>query len=601
MTMKTPEEEFSNNVWETLQRIKKNFLGTPDGQPIDFRLSTVAGSGVVSAQEEAQVIRKLVEWGALRYASIDSNHVNWGHAGCRIRIFLQQPQFDEQYKKYQQQNTHKVHNLDAEKLVPFPQGVVTYGQIQKLERLYASFFNLPERGFFLGIADYIKYVVETESLDKEAQKIKEQKGQDESKITALEEKLKKDYEKVADDIFRIINKHNLSFPEVEGAIRQYKGIRDRTIQSNETIQEALHGGLAGMVGALFAKGYQELVKEYVETSSEGKRILHYRISPHYLEYKKELRKFRELRKRSIWGAWNELVLVYLAVHKPDEQMDELKGVGDFLRQMDFAAIVREMNKIINGEQGQRIVFQVEEYKIAASRVHNFLVGDGPKELEIVKRAREEAFDKIAQIRVPTVEFPSRLLTDLPGLAEVAKLMVFDPQKISGMQSIGKTILEASKKWQEDLVNSAAHLTEPREFDFNIPAPDNYELKLQARGVALQEEILEELRQRKGNMDILNQDISNTPDKQKRKSELQFIRERCELEGMEFKLLKELFDFQLHTHDYLKQKTGSKALSQLKRSLLKKIKKEGFEIDSQRGDSVRKPTYQLVRLIDSSRD
>jgi hypothetical protein len=511
--------------------------------------------------------------------------------------------------------TRKVHNLDAPStggraLVASPD-TVTLGQIRDLERRYTSFEKLTEKGFFLGIADYVKYVAETPSLDLIAQKIRQQEAEDLQKVAALEVKLKADIQKTEEELYKLIKKNGVDFPELKEAIREYEGVKTGSTQSSQPFEKALHDGLTGVVRALFAYKPSGLVDVYVEKEPGEDRIFRYKISDHYNQYEQELSRFRELRKTSMWGAWDQVVLVYLVVHKAEEEMAQLEKQNDFWRRMNFAALVGEMKDIIHDHQKYRVEFQIEEYKIHISRVNNFFLEEtGAKEsYERMIHWGEELMKS-----VPIVEFPSRLVADLDQIKAIVSQFV-EPlsnmkpaiqQAVEKIAEMKPMLLDAAERMQEATKTSSVFNMESLQYHSpQIVDFENYDHTLQRENNNMTREMLEEIKKlRDQNQTFVERSSSvspaiiSSPDRVERKSKLKALKDVCNLGGMEFKLLKILFDFQPHSFATLELKTQTKALPRLKAALAQKIKKEGLVVKSQRGDSFRHPCYQLERLIDT---
>lgn len=68
----TPEEKFNKDVWYVLRQIKEKSLYTKEGNPIsywvDFSFIDCTGNSP-SAKEEAAILEKLEEWGAIKIRS----------------------------------------------------------------------------------------------------------------------------------------------------------------------------------------------------------------------------------------------------------------------------------------------------------------------------------------------------------------------------------------------------------------------------------------------------------------------------------------------------------------------------------------------------
>jgi len=167
---------------------------------------------------------------------------------------------------------------------------------------YKEIKDLPEKGFFLGIADYIEFILESPGLDAIVSGIKEIEKKEEKTLIYFEKALVKDLQVAESNLYKIIQENKFDFLELKKAIDDYEGIKSGRIQSSASKEEALHGGLAGIIRAIFNKGYKNQINTFVLINQEGQDIAGYTISSFYQLYEEELRKFREKRKTSIWGS-----------------------------------------------------------------------------------------------------------------------------------------------------------------------------------------------------------------------------------------------------------------------------------------------------------
>lgn len=156
---------------------------------------------------------------------------------------------------------------------------VTISNFMALNDRYLSIKDAPEKAFFLGIADYVKYIAETPALDAIAATIKDLEKNDEKDILRLEKKLQKELKKVEKELYQIIKDNNLDYYELKEAISQYEGIKNGHIQSSATREEALYGGIAGIIRAIFNFNEKDLVRKYIETFPHNDNISGYTIAP----------------------------------------------------------------------------------------------------------------------------------------------------------------------------------------------------------------------------------------------------------------------------------------------------------------------------------
>lgn len=94
----TPEEEFNQEVWHVLQRIRKAELATV-GKNIEYKFPHFVGVGIIPKEKQKKILYKLQEWKALKIrenpweppvSTPDTFHLN-----------LLQPKFNETYEKFE--------------------------------------------------------------------------------------------------------------------------------------------------------------------------------------------------------------------------------------------------------------------------------------------------------------------------------------------------------------------------------------------------------------------------------------------------------------------------------------------------------------------
>lgn len=92
----TPEEKVNRDIWNVLQKIKKEYLLAGD-EPIEYRLTNVVGVGITPRDTEVKVLYKLGRDKAIR---IIESQTNWRGSLGYFTIQIIQPKFSEVYDLY---------------------------------------------------------------------------------------------------------------------------------------------------------------------------------------------------------------------------------------------------------------------------------------------------------------------------------------------------------------------------------------------------------------------------------------------------------------------------------------------------------------------
>lgn len=249
--------------------------------------------------------------------------------------------------------------------------------IESLVRKLNGFINLSDKGFFLGIGDYVKFIDENSGFEEIIKAIDSFRERDRKELISLEEKLLKDITNVEKIVLKRTLEKNIKSEEVKKRLKEYEMTKDGRMQSSSAKAEALHESLSLVIMALYESGYEKLVSEFIKLVPDSKSIADYKISEYYYLYKNELREFRSKIQKTIWGSWNELVVAYLIIHKYKERMKELTDTNDVIGQMNFHGLYEEMEDILQHGQSARSITRVhfikDDYLIHINRIHDFII------------------------------------------------------------------------------------------------------------------------------------------------------------------------------------------------------------------------------------
>ncbi|GIW59222.1 MAG: hypothetical protein KatS3mg087_0288 [Patescibacteria group bacterium] len=188
----TPEEKVNQETWYVLQKLREKSLVSTITHTIIMKPTHIIGGDFPSDRRVKEILLKLRELEAIK---IVNNRDEYGNKETNwlIELKLKYPKFDELYNLYEAKYKPIPQQITA--APELPDAFVNFNPrngINNLERRFNSFKDLPEKGFYLGIADYIKYIIETSALDSIAMIIIEDREQDKSQLKQLKEKVMND-------------------------------------------------------------------------------------------------------------------------------------------------------------------------------------------------------------------------------------------------------------------------------------------------------------------------------------------------------------------------------------------------------------------------
>jgi hypothetical protein len=600
----TPEEIFNQQVWEILQDIKEEILATVTGKPVKYIFPDTIGVDI-PPNRRRKILYKLEE--------IKTFEILRNPKGVRIGtgdifyLIINSLRFDEVYKEYDQLNNPIKPPRDDSPVER------SWNLLNSLKDRCTSFFDLPEREFFLGIADYIKYIIETPELEKIAQSVKYQQQEDEKRISELEKEVIDEAEKAAKELNSVVIKNGIESMRISQAFQEYWGIKEERIQSSATMAEALWGGIAYILGVINSQGHGNLVGEFIKIVPETNSISEYTFSGHYDEYIEELKTFRLLRETTVWGSWDNLAITYLVIHKFNEEI--LDPVKDIWKRMNFIGLHGEMEEIINHRQNQRYQFIQDKYKTYFNRVHLFFIEQLSKEappLQIIQKFQETLENlnssiNLSNLKFPVYQIPESTLKSVATIAGTARLTDNLVNATQSFNALGTAVRNANQTITSygDVIQSAQvgteilnQVQESQELLANPPIPKSFgdpDYQEKATEADKRIEVLEQ------EIKIIKEQLPKRSNRKmtiiKTKQEIKNIIKDYHFIGHEKKLLIILSDLNSHKIVELVKNevsNSTNALTHMKGRVNEKLSHTNFFIEKQDGDfSAPGGSYQLT--------
>jgi len=206
---------------------------------------------------------------------------------------------------------------------------------KRLERRYHSFLDLDEAGFFRGVADYVKAILESPVFQKIIETdVEQERLKDRAAFDKLTDQLRKEVQEAARAILGEIQKRNIQSPALDEAVKEYDGYKTGRIQSSLHQEEGEYSELCGVVRVLNEMGLHDVAASFA-TLDESRLIKTYTFCPSYEAWDREKERLKERRDHTVWGSWLDLHLVYRVIHRWREEWQELQVRRDTLRILDL--------------------------------------------------------------------------------------------------------------------------------------------------------------------------------------------------------------------------------------------------------------------------
>lgn len=244
--------------------------------------------------------------------------------------------------------------------------------IENLERHFNSFMDQQnDWGFFLGLSDYVNFIINTPETEKFIFLINAERKAEEKILQKLGEETIKEIELAKEKLLKTIKDNNVSSPRLTNEIEEYENHKNGKIIGSEPLPSSLGECLNDIILALWENNYKELIKDFID---EKGRITKNDFSEKLGLYEELRRKHKEREKTALWGAWGHLCLVYISILKRDEELEKLKkDKTQFFTALNLKGVFYEMKRIEEGNLDKAVQFKKETYKSYSSRIHNHLI------------------------------------------------------------------------------------------------------------------------------------------------------------------------------------------------------------------------------------
>lgn len=262
---------------------------------------------------------------------------------------------------------------------------------ENLERYYRSFIG-QERDwhFFLGLADYVRYVSETPETNQIVAGVLKQKSRDHEKLDRLEEDSIREIKGAAETLFFRVRSHNLSIDGLDKKITYYENCVNGHVAGSQSMSHLLFEAIGDIASLLYQNGHKVLVEDYVKPSQYVPN------SPGELIFSKSMNlrdeAFHELiekKRTAIWVAWDDLVFASFVLSQGNSYGKQLhkecmETRGDAKKQWILFSCLGAQGEMEKVEQGdESTMFNKAIYGGHATRFHNYLTG----QLEANERPR----------------------------------------------------------------------------------------------------------------------------------------------------------------------------------------------------------------------
>jgi hypothetical protein len=197
--------------------------------------------------------------------------------------------------------------------------------IKQLERRYNSLTNLDIRGFFIGLADYVKFVIETPKLISIVDTyILEEKRGDTKKFEDLKNKAKEDLVRFGNELLKEIERAKVVLStdketsQLKELILEFKQLENFKSEMDVDVFERILVDIIKLLRKNKIKNIPQLARKNPDVNFIKKEEEIYFFPDSYFDYSLERSYYEVLQSKTTCGAWAELYPIYVAMYKRKE-------------------------------------------------------------------------------------------------------------------------------------------------------------------------------------------------------------------------------------------------------------------------------------------
>ena len=266
--------------------------------------------------------------------------------------------------------------------------------IEILEKQYQSFTD-QERdwNFFMGLADYVKFTKEASEIRPLLNKIRVSKLKEIEIIDKLEKEAVKELTVVKKDILKMIKDEKITKQGLPEALAKLNDYEKGNINPGHYKSVRLNNGLKNLIRVL-SESEEDFNKNYPK----------YGLSPKYIKRMNKSYELYEKSKTELWSALEKLQLVFRVIFRKNEYLNNIKNDEEEIKR--FKELIEEI-EIIKDDGGRAYIFsprnskfssstdvrikefKKDNYKLYATRIHNYLI----QELNLEQGVKTDKFNE----------------------------------------------------------------------------------------------------------------------------------------------------------------------------------------------------------------
>lgn len=253
--------------------------------------------------------------------------------------------------------------------------------------------------FFIGLADYTNYILETPMLKKIVDEIMKEKNIEHKKLTYLEEKSLEELREAKKKLLTIIADNNINTTSLEGKRSMSSGICDGLLNEIEQFEKGeisisgFHGDnlemyLFDIAVGIAEQGYKNLVQEFIDQNRRPQNIRgNFVFSKTLHLYHAQIELMNRAIKLELWGAFDNLLRFQKAYSEECKNIHYAKVLSKYGSQsknylesrdaVDITFATQDLRKIVDSRYSRVLDNDLHHLKITnfrtyATRANNYL-------------------------------------------------------------------------------------------------------------------------------------------------------------------------------------------------------------------------------------
>jgi hypothetical protein len=288
-------------------------------------------------------------------------------------------------------------------------------EIDYLSNHFNTFIYKDPKDFFLGIADYIRHIVENDDLKFIKKEYDENYEHSKKSFENAKTTLINRLNELIGDLDYATYEHKIDNDIIEDSLDNYKHTREASILDVHKLYECAKKA----VDSFISQGFYTPTNDFVELDEEMINVAEYSFSKEYDAYKDAEDTYNERLETETWAYWQTAFEIYKLAYEFREHISSLRNKNDVEGEKDFRSKHAFYKLTREGKDVDANPFKTKRYEYKVEKLHNDII----KKLAKLTKITQKDIDfnkKMMESLNPQIQMINKAVQDAFNLSQFSQ-------------------------------------------------------------------------------------------------------------------------------------------------------------------------------------